>query len=544
MQFLNPMVLYGLIALAIPVLIHLFNFKRPKRVFFTNVRFLRELKLESRRRSQIKHLIIMLMRLFAFASLIFAFAMPVIRKGDQPPLHGKPLIVIYLDNSNSLQVLGSDGMLFEQAVRKVTEIAGYYQPSDEFYLITNDFSPRYTRVVNRSDLTELVTTVKFSPVSRSAAEIFEKVEDLRSRSQGRDLVLYFVSDFQLSVVDIAGAAPVESIETYLVPLSAGSHTGNLYLDSVWMDIPVIRPGQIVEFQVRIGNTGLKAVEEIPVALTLNGREAAVGTVTIPASSKATMKLTTRIASEGIYHGVVTIDDFPVVFDDRFYIGTKVSQERRVLVLQGGKDESAIARLFEGDSLFRYESRPATQIDFSSLNRYDIVFCSGLQEISSGLTQALTSFVDDGGALVVIPPSLPGNARGINPLLSSLGVSTYGLPDTADARVAFINFDHPLYKGVYSEKPAKLAMPLIFGHHAIQPAGAAGEAVIMRMLNERPLLMSSPSGKGMVYLFATALDPVSSTLAGHAEIFVPPVYNMALYSGVVPPLYYVTGIDKS
>jgi hypothetical protein len=544
MQFLNPMVLFGLIALAIPVVIHLFNFKRPKRVFFTNVRFLRELKLESRRRSQLKHLVILIMRLLAYAALIFAFAMPVIRQGDQPLHHGKPLIVVYIDNSYSLQALGADGMLLEQALKRASEIAGYYQPADEFYLITNDFLPRYSRVVNRSDLLEMITTVKFSPVSRSAGEIFEKVEDLRKRSHGRDLVFYYVSDFQLSTVDVANASPVEGMETYLIPISAGSNTGNLFLDSVWMDIPVIRPGQIVDFHVRIGNTGSKAVEEVPVSLTLNGKEAAVGTVTIPGSSKGIMKLTTRIAAEGIYHGVINIDDHPVVFDDRFYIGTRVTQERRVLLLQGSKGEPALAKLFEGDSLFRFESRPATQIDFSSINRYDIIFCSGLQEVSSGLVQALQSFVAEGGALVVIPPALPAVAHGINPLLSALGVAIYGQPDTTDVRVSSINFDHPLYKGVYSERPANLAMPLIFSHHAIQPAASVGESVIMRMLNDRPLLLSSPAGKGMVYLFAAALDAASSTLAGHAEIFVPPVYNMALYSGVVPPLYYVTGKDKA
>lgn len=543
MQFLNPFVLFGLFALVIPVLIHLFNFKKPKRVYFTNVKFLRELKLETRRRSQLKHLIILLMRLLAFAAIIIAFAMPVRKRVGESMPHGKPLIVVYVDNSYSMQAPGSQGLLFESAIRSATEVAGYYNPSDEFYLITNDFSPAYSRIVNRSDFTNLVTSVQYSPLSRSAEEIFDRVADISSRYPARQVVFYMISDFQSTTLDITSTDTDIKWETYLLPLNA-VNSDNLYLDTVWMDIPVIRPGQIVEFSVRIGNTGEAVSEDIPVTLTMNGREAAVGTVSVESGSKETVKLATRIPSEGNYHGVITIDDHPVIFDDRFYISLKVSQQRNVLALHSDKAEPSLVKLFAEDSLFHFDSRPATQIDFALLRNYDIIFCSGLPELSSALVDALANYARDGGTLVMIPDVAPNSAEAYNTLLGSLGIATYGGFDTAELRLASVNFGHALFKGVYSEEPSNLAMPMVYGHSRIIMTGSAGESVIMKMLNDNPLLISTGAGRGQVFLFASSLDPLSTNLVAHAEVFVPPVYNMALYSGMVAPLYHISGVDRS
>ncbi len=543
MQFLYPYVLFGLLALSVPVIIHLFNFKKPKRVYFTNVRFLRELKLESRRRSQLKHLIVMFLRMLAFASLVLAFAMPVLHRRDTEPLQRNPLVVVYLDNSYSMQSQGLRGVLLEDGIKKGLEIAGYYAPSDEFFLITNDFSPRYSRVVNRADFLELLTSVQYSPVSRSAEEILMRVADIRKRYPEHNVVLYFISDFQISTVRMTAAEPDKGLQTYLLPLKS-SGASNLYIDSVWMDQPVIRPGQIVDFIIRVGNTGSTDIDEIPVILSLNGKEAAVGSIKAPAAGKATLKLTTRIPAEGIYHGEITLEDHPVVFDDRFFLGIKVTQHRNVLVLNGDKEEPSLNRLFRGDSLFNFESKPALQIDFASIRRYDVIFCNGLKELSTALTEALQRFVTEGGTLVVIPAEGFPNGQPVNALLDALQVVGYGGYDTVDVRLSSVEFDHPVYKGVYSEKPGNLSMPWIYGHYNLSSAGNAGSSVIMKMLNDKPLLLSASSGKGLVYIFTSSLQTSATNLTAHAEIFVPPVYNMALYSGVVPPLFYITGKDVS
>ena len=65
MAFAQPLFLIALAGLAIPVIIHLFNFRRYKKVYFTNVSFIADIKQESKKRSQLKHLLILLMRLLS-----------------------------------------------------------------------------------------------------------------------------------------------------------------------------------------------------------------------------------------------------------------------------------------------------------------------------------------------------------------------------------------------------------------------------------------------------------------------------------------------
>jgi len=544
MQFLYPYVLIGLVALAIPVIIHLFDFRKPKRVYFTNVRFLKELQMVTKRRTQVKHLLVLLMRLLALASLIIAFAMPVWRNtDDEQVVSGRPLIAVYIDNSYSMQSHGENGLLFEEAIKRAREVADHYAPTDEFFLITNDFSGKYSRIVNRSDFLEMITTVPLSPISRSAVEVMERIADLERRYPGRSVTAYLISDFQRSTFDISASSTDPLYTTFLVPLHR-TNLDNLYIDTVWMDVPVVRPGQIVDIQVRIGNTGRAVAEDVPVSLHLNGREAGIGTVTVPGESSGVLKLSTRITGEGIFHGKISLDDYPVTFDDDYYISLEVHEGRVIGGLSGERPERVLHGIFAGDSLFGYRNSPVTQIDFAAINSHDILFCQGVRDFSSGLTDALVSYVAEGGTLVLIPPDPPYDPSGANTLLSALNVALYRELDTTTNRVGHIDFENILYKGVFAEAPTNLAMPVVHAHYPMQPLGNAGEMVVVKLLNGLPLLLESSVGKGRVYQFATSFGSEMTSLAAHAELFVPLIYNMVLYSGIVSPLFYVAGVDKS
>ncbi|WP_310590407.1 BatA domain-containing protein [Dyadobacter sp. NIV53] len=76
MSFLFPSFLWGLLAISIPIAIHIFNFRRTKRVYFTNVAFLKAVETQTRSVRKIKHWLIMAARILAVASLAFAFAQP------------------------------------------------------------------------------------------------------------------------------------------------------------------------------------------------------------------------------------------------------------------------------------------------------------------------------------------------------------------------------------------------------------------------------------------------------------------------------------
>ncbi|MFB1002935.1 MAG: BatA and WFA domain-containing protein, partial [Bacteroidia bacterium] len=122
MSFLQPLFLWALGLLAVPLVIHLFNFRRYQKVIFSNVDMLKEIQTESRKTRQIKKWLILATRMLALAALIFAFAQPFLL--EEGTKDGRKLISLYLDNSESMRAEGQDGQLFEygkNAARQVLQ---------------------------------------------------------------------------------------------------------------------------------------------------------------------------------------------------------------------------------------------------------------------------------------------------------------------------------------------------------------------------------------------------------------------------------------
>ena len=116
MQYQNPQLLYALLAIVIPILIHLFNFRKHKTVYFSSIRFLKQIKEDKRKRSNLKNLLILLSRMLAIFFLVMVFAKPFIplNKKHNPTKN----IFIYIDNSFSMDAKNENGNLLEQAKEK------------------------------------------------------------------------------------------------------------------------------------------------------------------------------------------------------------------------------------------------------------------------------------------------------------------------------------------------------------------------------------------------------------------------------------------
>ena len=78
MRYQNPQLLYALFAIAIPILIHFLNLRKHKKIYFSSVRFLKEIKENKNKRSKLKNLLLLLSRVLAITFLVLAFAKPYI----------------------------------------------------------------------------------------------------------------------------------------------------------------------------------------------------------------------------------------------------------------------------------------------------------------------------------------------------------------------------------------------------------------------------------------------------------------------------------
>jgi DNA segregation ATPase FtsK/SpoIIIE-like protein len=132
MQFRHPELLYALLLLIIPILVHLFQLRKFKKEAFTNVAFLKKVNLQTRKSNTIKKWLVLFTRMAALAMIVLAFAQPFITQSDVATKAKET--VVYLDNSFSMQAKGKSGPLLNQSIQ---DLITHIPEDTKFTLLTN-----------------------------------------------------------------------------------------------------------------------------------------------------------------------------------------------------------------------------------------------------------------------------------------------------------------------------------------------------------------------------------------------------------------------
>jgi len=541
MNFVFPGFLFALFAISIPVIIHLFRFRRFRTVLFPNVAFLRQLSEASDKESRLKHLLILLARILAIAFLVMAFAKPYIpADGDDIDPAGNAT-GIYIDNSFSMDALSVRGTLLDEARESALEIASLYGPADRFLLLTNDFEGRHQRFVSREEFTDLVREIEPSARVRTIGEVLLRKEELFANAPFENRKAYLISDYQKSTSGLEELDPGLTLPTSLIPLPSQEEE-NLFIDSCWFETPVRLTGEPVTLHVRIRNDGNRNLESQPLRLFINGQQRSVVAFNVAAGGETEVQLSWSAGSEALQQGYVEIVDYPVTFDDRLYFTYTVSSEIPVLAIEGSGSNTYLRALYDRNELFRYRTMPAFSIDYSVFSDYPLILLNGLDRISSGLAMELQRFVDEGGHLAVFP-GRQMDILSYETFLRSLDVDTYSRLDTTGIRVSMINEMHPLFDGVFEQLPENIDLPNVTSYYQIARTQRSTGMNLLQLQNGLPFFASYRSGNGRVYLSAVPLDGTFSNFQRHS-VFVPVMANIALHSDGLQALYHVIGPEMS
>jgi hypothetical protein len=548
MQFVNPLFLFALAAISVPVIIHLFNFRKYKKIFFTNVRFLAEIKQESKKRSELKHLLILLMRILATACLVIAFAQPYLSSPlQQKKMSGRQAVSIFIDNSFSMDALATNGKLVDVAKSKALEIAAAYKPSDLFQLLTTDLEGKHQRFVNRDEFRNLVEEVTVSPAFKPLSSIIQRQEDQLKKITGANRSAYIISDFQKTSSDLFRLRSDTTITYFFIPIVA-EKTSNLFIDSVWFDSPSQQSSQAVKLKIKIRNIGSELLEKIPVKLSINKMQKGVASFSVEPDGETVITLPYTNNEQGIQYGLLSIVDYPVTWDDKFYFTYPILPRIPVLCINGEKQNPYLNALFENDSTVQLKNEFVKQLDYSSFMRYPLIILNGIEELSTGLSEELKRFLDGGGNLLIFPAS-DINADSYNSFLSSLELPVFSGIDTTRLRVTGLNSLSRIYNDVFEKDasgrvvlPDNMDMPVSFKHYVTGASTHSGQEVLLKLQNDQSFLGVSGVRKGFVYLSSVPLEESWSNFMKH-PLFVPTLYRIALLSQSSPALYYRVGSDN-
>jgi len=535
MHFLYPVFLLTLPALAIPVIIHLFNFRRYKKVYFSNVQFLKEVQEQQASRRNLKERLILAARMLVLLFLILAFARPYI-PGTETSNGRQQAISIFIDNSYSMQSLNREGTLLDEAKQKAIQIAAAYSVNDRFQLLTQDFEGKHQRLLSRDEFNDEVASVNISPQSRTISQITARQQSLLNLQAGANKQSYIISDFQKN---IAGKSTSADAQTNIIQLKA-STLPNVAVDSVWVLNAIHRPGENERLVVRLHNYAAKTAEKVPLKLTINGVQKALGSYTVKERSVQNDTLTFSGLQTGWQRGEIKLQDNPVVFDNNFYFAFNVSRQLPVLLINGGTPNKYLSAVFASDAFFAVKNVQDGNVDYAGLSTYPIVVLSDVNTISAGLAQQLKTYTSKGGSLMIFPAA-GADLPSYKALLQPLGAAYPENLIAQTTKVSSINMQSHVFKTVFESLPQNPDLPQIKKYFKLSSSNKPGE-YLMRMQAGEPFWQASRFGKGNVYVSAVALNEEFSNLPVHG-LFVPVMFRIALLSGRDQPLFYTIGGEQ-
>jgi hypothetical protein len=540
MHFLYPGFLFAFAALAIPVIVHLFNFRRYQKVYFSNVQFLKELQEQQASRRNLKERLILTARLLALAFLVLAFAKPFIPSNQTVNVSKQQVVSVFLDNSYSMQTLSKEGSLLDEAKHHAKEIAASYGINDRFQLLTQDFEGKHQRLLSRDEFNDAVDAVKISPQSRSLQQIINRQKSL-IKSQQATASIYILSDFQANM----GKKPLANIDSSIalnfVQLKA-NQLPNITIDSIWLLSAVHRPDENEKLVVRLHNYADQKADKVPLKLTVNGQQKALGSFSLAARAVQNDTLAFSGLKAGWQRGDLQLQDNPITFDNQFSFTFNVKNQMPVLLINGGSVNPYLKAIFATDQFFNVSNAQDGNIDYAGLNKFPLIVLSDIKTISAGLAQQLKAYVDKGGSLVVFQAK-DEDLNSYRQLLQPLNAAYPEKLLVEDTKVSAINVKSTVFKSVFEQMPDRPDLPVVKKYYQLNTSGHGISESLMSLPGSQSFFASYKSGRGQVYVAAVPLDEDFSNLPRHA-LLLPLLFRVGLLSGHDQPLFYTLGQDES
>ena len=511
MSFLYPSFLWALLALAIPVIIHLFNFRKTTQVLFSNNRFLKEVKEATTAKRRLKHYLILFSRLVFLFFLIITFCQPIIPAAEQ--LGNGRNIILYLDNSQSMSAQTTDqNRGLEVGISFARSIVDLFPPDTRYKLLTNDFSPVSNTYKTKTEILDLLTQIRLSPVSRAHKEVVDRISQAKTT---RSQEVFWISDLQKSTQ--GQIVRWDSLsKLHLVPIQF-SKQSNVFVDTAYLENPFAAGGGKNVLHVKVRNDGDKAAERLNLKLTINETQAATTSINIPAKGTAETSFDLSTTLSGLNETKLAFNDFPITFDNEFYMALNFTDKIRILEIRSAEARTVIEKVFGNQQIFDFSSYSVNNFNYSLLSKADLVVVNGLNTVDIPLANALRDYVTNLGTILFFP----GNKPDVVNLKNFLQLPLVNVPDaTVQQELDKPDFSNPFFENVFEEKSVSIAMPrgiklLDWGND---------RSAILRFKNDQPFL-SRFDQRGKLYVVATTLQPGQTDFFNHA-LFVPVMYRIA------------------
>lgn len=498
MQFKHPEILYFLFLLVIPILVHLFQLRRFKKEYFTNVRFLKELSLQTRKSSTIKKWLLLATRLLLLAALIFAFAQPYFKAKDSESAANE--MVIILDNSFSMQAKGSKGELLKRAVQDVLENTPENQ---RFSLLTN------TETFWDTDIKSLQKDLQNLKYSSNPFQLDFLLTKIETKKHNIPLDIVVITDAvgatQKNIQKLTDRKSVYAL------LPEAENKNNVSIDNVSIS-------QHLDnfYEIKVDVTAYGELEnEIPMSV-FNGKNLIAKTVL---QLKTNKKSVTFTLPKKDFHGYVSIEDNCLNYDNSFYFSISKPEKSAVTIIGENSKNEFLTRIYTPDE-FNLTNTTLSALNYNTIENQDAVVINELDEIPQALGTTLKDFYAKGGNVIVIPSS-EISPQNFNTFLANFSSIKANSIQNQEKQITKISFNHPLYQTVFEKKTDNFQYPKVTASYTF----SGNPSPVLSFADQTFFLGSVTNKIGNCYIFSAPINKTNSNFQ-NSPLIVPTFYNMA------------------
>ena len=498
MQLKHPEILYFLLLLIVPILVHLFQLRRFKKEYFTNVQFLKELSIQTRKSSKLKKWLLLATRLLVLACLILAFCQPFFNAKDNKNATNEMYII--LDNSFSMQAKGQKGTLLKRAVEDLLA----HTPNDQnFSLITN------SETFWNTDIKTIQNDLQNLPYSGDAFELDHLMAKINAHK----------SAFAKDIVVISDAIGLQSKQLKSIEKAANTYfivpkseqKSNVAIDSVFVNQTL---DQFYEIGVKLTAFG-DSSKEMPISLFNDNKLIAKTLINFDGAQK-TINFTIPKTD---FNGYVSIVDNSLEYDNTYYFS--ISKNKKINVLSIGTVEKSIflSKIYT-QTEFNYNNFSIESLDYNQLEKQDAIVLNELSTIPDALQKTLLLFVEKGGNLILIPSS-ENAISNLNNFVRNFGDLQFKTIENKEKLITKISFEHPLLTTVFEKKIDNFQYPMTKKSFEITSTNPA----ILSYADQSTFLTSIQKDLSSIYIFNAPINKTNSNFE-NSPLIVPIFYNMA------------------
>ena len=536
MTFLNPLLLAGLAAVAIPIAVHLFHFRRPQRLDLPTLRFLRSVEATAVRRMRLRQWLLLALRALAVVCLALAFARPTRTADARSPFadRGARSLAVVVDNSRSMDLRNADGALLDQARRLAGAAISATGPGDERTVIPTAGDMRPVPYTAPGPALDAVAALRTAPRAAALTATIARAGSVLDAAVHPRREIAVVSDLQASTFSDSSRADLPlDVTLALLPLEARAEP-NTAVTAVRIASVIVEPGAPVQLEATVTRFG-GSPGTVAATLMLGGTPVAEASVEVVPGRPATVAFTATPRARGWTGGSVRIAaprGESAAWDDERFFALHVPPPPRVLVVRGDGARAdrlllALGVAAEGGSLAVTEIAEGA-LGTADLSRVDVVTLVGPTRISPQAAQSLARFSARGGGVL----AFPGDAlEALNPALAVLGggritgsIGVAGGPSIGG--LSATDLRHPLFAGIFDSATPSVESPDVRRAARYVP-GHGDEHTLMQLAAGPPLLHEIRKGAGRTLLFGVAADPAWSDLT-ERSLFVPLVVRAVAY----------------